>query len=528
MKKFLYIISILVAVIFPLYLTLAADTYYYTTDADIGSTGRKVIGGFTSKESCLTSLKSVHSSWNPSTDCYISAKTTITSISPVSGKPQDLITIKGTGFDSVKSVFFSSSVNAVVISKNSTEIKVMVPSGAITGPISINADGGIFTSGTFTMQSGLTWWFNDMDKNWRGLNGPRKIPGFPTQKDCEDSKTNYLKDFTMMNLGACFQATEADALNEFELEKKVSAKMPGQDPAVPVSGKINQVENKDTYNLLAPIGKIKSMSTNCQDADDTCISNNISKYLNFIFKFMIGLCAALAVIMLIINGFTYMGDESVFGKTEAKHKMFSAIFGLFIALAAWVILNTINPDLVSTKITIDSADITVTPLYERGATDPKKANGESVRCTPVLSGPCSVANLTPIFGAENAVAMSKICNMESSGTSATSGTDVCKPGNTAFSFGLFQVNLASNGALAGPECVGLFDRAVKGSDAIEPKYSSGFTCKLLPGKEALYNTCKNKLLDTNTNLAIAKSLFLNSKGIHNWDGDKRYCASAFN
>jgi hypothetical protein len=170
--------------------------------------------------------------------------------------------------------------------------------------------------------------------------------------------------------------------------------------------------------------------------------------------------------------------------------------------------------------------------YDRGLNDPKKANGESVRCTPVTNSnsPCTVANLTPIFG-EKAEAMSKICNMESSGTNATSGTDICKPANTAFSFGLFQVNLATNGILAsteGLDCSGLFDRKVKGSDAIEPKYNSGFTCKLLPEKETLYTACKNRLLDPIINLAIAKSLFLNSNGIHNWDGDRKYCASAFN
>ncbi len=121
------------------------------------------------------------------------------------------------------------------------------------------------------------------------------------------------------------------------------------DTPVDVNAKVDVGENKSVYNFLAPIAGINRMSTISNDPTCTketgCISNNIGTYLNIIFKLGIGVAAALAVIMLIINGITYMGDESIFKKTEAKSKMFSAIFGLLIALAAWALLNTINPAL---------------------------------------------------------------------------------------------------------------------------------------------------------------------------------------
>jgi len=274
-------------------------------------------------------------------------------------------------------------------------------------------------------------------------------------------------------------------------------------------------EISKVYTLLAPIGNFKTFS-----------SNNIGEYLNTMFRLAIGLCAALAVVMIIFSGVQYMGSESIFGKTEAKSKVFSAVLGLLIALGSWVLLNTINPDLTGKNgLNIDTAT-SILPLYDRGSSDAKKANGESVRCTPVLSGPCSVANLTNVFGAANAVAMSKICNMESNGTNASSSTDICKPNNETFSFGLFQVNLAANGGLAGSDCVGLFDKKVSAKDVIEPRYTSGYSCKLISGKQSIYNTCKNRLLDPTKNLAIAKSLFTASKSA--WIGDKKYCASAFN
>jgi len=45
----------------------------------------------------------------------------------------------------------------------------------------------------------------------------------------------------------------------------------------------------------------------------------------------------------------YMGKDSVFGKVEAKKKIVDAIFGLLLALGAYALLNTINPDLLGGK-----------------------------------------------------------------------------------------------------------------------------------------------------------------------------------
>ncbi|MFA6514720.1 MAG: D-alanyl-D-alanine carboxypeptidase family protein [Candidatus Paceibacterota bacterium] len=100
---------------------------------------------------------------------------------------------------------------------------------------------------------------------------------------------------------------------------------------------INPEENNvDTgiYTLLAPIGDLK------------VAPGNVGDYFNIIFKIAIGLCGALAVIMIVLGGIQYMGNESIFGQTEAKSKITAAILGLLIALGAYALLNTINPDLL--------------------------------------------------------------------------------------------------------------------------------------------------------------------------------------
>jgi hypothetical protein len=158
-----------------------------------------------------------------------------------------------------------------------------------------------------------------------------------------------------------------------------------------VDAKVNVIENKSIYNMLAPIGGITRMDSSGTDptcaADPQCITNDIGKYLNIIFKLAIGICAALAVIMLIINGVKYMGDESIFAKTEAKSGMFGAIVGLLIALGAWALLNTINPALTGQNgLNISSANVEIdeTPiLSDKGSVAPNK---NSFNDCPVIGG----------------------------------------------------------------------------------------------------------------------------------------------
>lgn len=119
---------------------------------------------------------------------------------------------------------------------------------------------------------------------------------------------------------------------------------------ISVSPTGNKVWDED-YNLLAPLPDISKIDSN---------TNTFGGYLNMIFKFAIGICGALAVLMMVIYGIQYMGNESVFGHTEAKSKITAAIMGLLLALGAYAILNTINPDLVGTNgINIKQVSLTV-------------------------------------------------------------------------------------------------------------------------------------------------------------------------
>src|SRR5690606_22709225 len=55
----------------------------------------------------------------------------------------------------------------------------------------------------------------------------------------------------------------------------------------------------------------------------------------------------LAVIMITLGGIQYMTTDAISGKTEGKAVITRALLGLMLALASWLILYTINPNILN-------------------------------------------------------------------------------------------------------------------------------------------------------------------------------------
>ncbi len=84
-------------------------------------------------------------------------------------------------------------------------------------------------------------------------------------------------------------------------------------------------------------------------------STNLSTYLTGIFKVGIAAAAALAFIRIVWGGFVYLSTDAITGKEEGKEKIGRALGGLVLALAAYIILNTINPQLVNLNLNFGTA-----------------------------------------------------------------------------------------------------------------------------------------------------------------------------
>lgn len=91
------------------------------------------------------------------------------------------------------------------------------------------------------------------------------------------------------------------------------------------------------YEVLQPLPNLTGKET-----------SSVGGYLSNIYLIGIGLAGVLAVLMIVIGGIQYVASGiSPSAKEDAKGKITSAILGLLLALLSYIILNTINPDLLN-------------------------------------------------------------------------------------------------------------------------------------------------------------------------------------
>ncbi len=125
---------------------------------------------------------------------------------------------------------------------------------------------------------------------------------------------------------------------------------------IPFNQSLAQNSTDTTYIPLAPIpGLENSTCTNDKGETVSCIDTKRSEtnpcpfgnYLNIMIKIIIGIAAVLAMVMITMGGIEYMTSELISGKEAGKETITHAILGLVIALGAYLILYTINPQLLN-------------------------------------------------------------------------------------------------------------------------------------------------------------------------------------
>ncbi len=124
--------------------------------------------------------------------------------------------------------------------------------------------------------------------------------------------------------------------------------LPNPNPVTPIA----PPEDNSDYELLAPLGEFKFFNSK-----EDCA---FGRYLEIMINIFLGICAVLAMVMIIMGGIEYMTSELVSSKENGKNQITQAIFGLLLALGAWLILNQINPNLL--KLCLDKLP-RATPVY---------------------------------------------------------------------------------------------------------------------------------------------------------------------
>ena len=79
---------------------------------------------------------------------------------------------------------------------------------------------------------------------------------------------------------------------------------------------------------------------------------NVGAFLLILFKWGVSLAVALAILFVIYGGVEYMTTDAVFKKEEGRKRITAAVAGLLIVFASWLILQTVDPKILTTTITL--------------------------------------------------------------------------------------------------------------------------------------------------------------------------------
>jgi hypothetical protein len=106
---------------------------------------------------------------------------------------------------------------------------------------------------------------------------------------------------------------------------------------------------------------------------------NFCDFINLIFRVFIYVGAMVAVLFLVLGGIGYMISEVVNKRLVAKKRIQASIYGLLILLCSYLILNTVNPQLVKSCSVVAA---TQTGVYFPNAPDPTAPGLKQVIVTP--------------------------------------------------------------------------------------------------------------------------------------------------
>ena len=149
---------------------------------------------------------------------------------------------------------------------------------------------------------------------------------------------------------------------------------------------------KTTYTLLQPLpgleGANQTIDTKANPDTNPCPLGN---YLNIMIKLFFGICGVLAVIMIVMGGIEYMTSDLISSKEAGKESIRNAVLGLLLALGSYLILNTINPDLLNICLNaLPKAEMTMTEAPPTSSDfNPNESipNGSIKSCTEGISKP---------------------------------------------------------------------------------------------------------------------------------------------
>ncbi len=105
-------------------------------------------------------------------------------------------------------------------------------------------------------------------------------------------------------------------------------------------------------NLGVPIGGVSKLQTP-EESNGAVRVNFLGQYVDLVYRYMVGVVLVVAIVMVVYGGFLYLVGSTSGNVSRGKEIIRDALMGLILVLAAYAILNTINP----ATVTLPSIDL---------------------------------------------------------------------------------------------------------------------------------------------------------------------------
>ena len=116
-------------------------------------------------------------------------------------------------------------------------------------------------------------------------------------------------------------------------------------PSVHAQGQVTS-----DYTLL--LRRCHALGSSCPGSNTSGTTASFSTYVAYAYNLFIALAAVAAVFMIVFGGFEYVTSTIPGNKNDGKKRIENALWGLLLVLGSYLILRTINPQLVQVSSTI--------------------------------------------------------------------------------------------------------------------------------------------------------------------------------
>lgn len=126
---------------------------------------------------------------------------------------------------------------------------------------------------------------------------------------------------------------------------------------------------------------------------------SLSDFIIFVYDFLLSAVGIAAMLMIVLGGFRYLtAAGNAASLTEAKDIIYNALYGLALAICAWIIISTINPDLIYLKKPgADVSHLNYSCIYEGSACNTDAAQ-DGCNTGSLVDPDCQLAGATSAEG----------------------------------------------------------------------------------------------------------------------------------